>query len=791
MSTDPTAHLDSGDGVISILNMDKPFYIIGRFGGDADIQIRDRSMSRHHAKISWNGANWVVEDLVSKNQTFINKVPLKPKIAEQISNGDQLHFGAAGVIFRIGELPKDEIETLDSTVAVNLSDIPFDQMFHKAGLKSDKPESIAENPTVTSASNLSRDRTIPISGLPSEDSRGGLGSNDMILQEKSLGFLELRSISNPIRYYITKEKIIIGSNPKEGCDIILAESGIEARHAEIRFIGGRNVRLKNLSSGGTSLNGKRVSNTKISHGDIIDFGDTSFTFNVIRFPTSVTVSGKSGSGSRFAILILVVGILGMVGYYYYFDDLFPQGLDGGNTGPTQDSRPSVSQLLVVEDYIRNMDYNNAAIAASALSRESDDRDEIRNAEQLLHDIRKLTAARDHLGSGNFLHTIDQLNQIHSNGRLKVLAHNEIDRVMSSAERLLNNKLRALAEDERLERWDDAIVKLRNLEGSPINFGIDVSRTIRRIELKKRMSNEYQDHLRNIQQNHRLVRDRTETLLREVTEAINIDQTLSQDLSSQKEKIEFLNRHAVLLERYFAYRGESLDNIRIITTSIRPDYDLYQDISRIDRNLTRLYQIESEKVRLLRELSEDSEQMTRETWIKIVDQLIDNRKNLLRVEGSSESTLAQRARRDIEQFEETKRSAIVEIWNRYTFDGVLDHLPLRQRVSNYQEMRHNTYEILLLFPREIREKIRSDRDIDQYINDRALGDVYRKALQHYNLSLREVRTAFERANLERQPEQMELLRSAPRIWQEFRRYTLPEDSLSITSIDETLRRLGGR
>ena len=41
-------------------------------GTDSDVVVADHSMSRHHARIATEDGHWVVEDLGSRNGTFLN-----------------------------------------------------------------------------------------------------------------------------------------------------------------------------------------------------------------------------------------------------------------------------------------------------------------------------------------------------------------------------------------------------------------------------------------------------------------------------------------------------------------------------------------------------------------------------------------------------------------------------------------------------------------------------------------------------------------------------------------------
>lgn len=60
---------------------------------DNDIVLRDRFISRYHARLRWDGVDWWVEDLSSRNGTFLNNEPVLPDTPRQMSNGATLTLG--------------------------------------------------------------------------------------------------------------------------------------------------------------------------------------------------------------------------------------------------------------------------------------------------------------------------------------------------------------------------------------------------------------------------------------------------------------------------------------------------------------------------------------------------------------------------------------------------------------------------------------------------------------------------------------------------------------------------
>jgi pSer/pThr/pTyr-binding forkhead associated (FHA) protein len=64
-----------------------------------DLVFKDKFISRHHARIEWDGANWWVEDLGSRNGTFINLIRCTPKTRQLFPVGS--HLQAGDMIFEL------------------------------------------------------------------------------------------------------------------------------------------------------------------------------------------------------------------------------------------------------------------------------------------------------------------------------------------------------------------------------------------------------------------------------------------------------------------------------------------------------------------------------------------------------------------------------------------------------------------------------------------------------------------------------------------------------------------
>jgi hypothetical protein len=72
--------------------------VIGREEG-MDIALQDAESSRRHALVSWQGGQYVIEDLGSTNGTFVNGIQIT---APQVLNpGDSVGIGQTSLVFNL------------------------------------------------------------------------------------------------------------------------------------------------------------------------------------------------------------------------------------------------------------------------------------------------------------------------------------------------------------------------------------------------------------------------------------------------------------------------------------------------------------------------------------------------------------------------------------------------------------------------------------------------------------------------------------------------------------------
>ncbi|MFO1001234.1 MAG: ATP-binding protein [Planctomycetaceae bacterium] len=73
--------------------------VIGRSVG-CNLRLDDSEVSRHHARITHNGTDFVLNDLKSANGTKVNGQPVVERV---LANGDNLQFGSSVIAFQLTE----------------------------------------------------------------------------------------------------------------------------------------------------------------------------------------------------------------------------------------------------------------------------------------------------------------------------------------------------------------------------------------------------------------------------------------------------------------------------------------------------------------------------------------------------------------------------------------------------------------------------------------------------------------------------------------------------------------
>jgi len=117
----PRAHLETleGEGLEIAYNLEEQ-NLIGR-AKDNTIVLNDDTVSGYHARLSYRQDQWWLEDLGSRNGSFLNEILVTEPLV--ITNGDELHFGNIRMRLVSGSTPEGTL-TLDPHPDTHQTDSP-------------------------------------------------------------------------------------------------------------------------------------------------------------------------------------------------------------------------------------------------------------------------------------------------------------------------------------------------------------------------------------------------------------------------------------------------------------------------------------------------------------------------------------------------------------------------------------------------------------------------------------------------------------------------------------------
>lgn len=81
--------------------LDKKLVVIGR-SSSCDLQVVDDKISRQHCQVTQHQGQWSLEDLGSRNKTWMNDQPVDQVY---LFDGDQFRIGRTNIEFRIKDSP--------------------------------------------------------------------------------------------------------------------------------------------------------------------------------------------------------------------------------------------------------------------------------------------------------------------------------------------------------------------------------------------------------------------------------------------------------------------------------------------------------------------------------------------------------------------------------------------------------------------------------------------------------------------------------------------------------------
>ena len=93
----PWFTLEHDDASVTV-EMNKPTFCFGRGDEEVNYTINLKTVSRRHFQVSYNGKDYIIEDLKSSNGTLLNGKPIKKS---NINHGDVISIGDLHISFHI------------------------------------------------------------------------------------------------------------------------------------------------------------------------------------------------------------------------------------------------------------------------------------------------------------------------------------------------------------------------------------------------------------------------------------------------------------------------------------------------------------------------------------------------------------------------------------------------------------------------------------------------------------------------------------------------------------------
>lgn len=238
---------------------------IGR-GYATSVRLDDASLADVHAEVSWTEMGFSVIDLSTSTGTFVNETRIRNRHALRV--GDRLRLGE--VRFELRETPDVPGR---SAAAPSRTPAVF------AGKTVELAESFADAPTVDG---YVESRANALRALVSSPASVGAAKMLVSRDQRIDGFKVL--------------PLTIGRDAS--CNIVLDDSGVSGRHAELDALDGRYVLRDAGSSNGTFVNNQRVAEQAIHDGDVIGVGAHNLVAVLGSVCLGIEVQAPSPAGPR-------------------------------------------------------------------------------------------------------------------------------------------------------------------------------------------------------------------------------------------------------------------------------------------------------------------------------------------------------------------------------------------------------------------------------------------------------------------------------------------------------------
>ncbi len=92
------AEISSDPAAESTFVFTRPEIIVGRQPG-SDLHLDDSAISARHARLTYHHGQWWIEDLRSKNGTYLNQERISSQMV--LTSGDELRFGGVALLVHV------------------------------------------------------------------------------------------------------------------------------------------------------------------------------------------------------------------------------------------------------------------------------------------------------------------------------------------------------------------------------------------------------------------------------------------------------------------------------------------------------------------------------------------------------------------------------------------------------------------------------------------------------------------------------------------------------------------
>lgn len=227
----------------------------------SEVFIDSSLLSRQHASLHVRDNELIIEDLGSKNGTYVNNMPIESNTS--LMHGDVITVGDEKLMV-IAPDKNDGATVFSLNIGAELGHAPVQAANNQTAIKTSEPAfsfSSSELPVydiqtiqqIVNELEISADDAVAL----------------LIATESQETFLLPRSVKSGNEWKIGRQQFV---------DVKIDHPTISNLHAKIRFEDGQWFIEDTESTNGTKLNGKRTVKADLKHSDLVGLGKSNFWF---------------------------------------------------------------------------------------------------------------------------------------------------------------------------------------------------------------------------------------------------------------------------------------------------------------------------------------------------------------------------------------------------------------------------------------------------------------------------------------------------------------------------------